>query len=249
MSLVYVFAASPMEGQPVRKIAIPPTAPDSNSLPFRCGSNDVLLITGGMGPRGARSKAEMALGLTVSESEFRKPDAVLVIGLCGGLTPLLPEGRIVAYTDCLSTEAANAPLRSSQPITDSVVALLTSSNIHCDRVVGITSPQIATTRDERLALARYGAAVVDMESYSIVAAALTADVPAMVLRVVSDSLDRDLPDFNRALNEAGALDGRKALKIALGSPWQTAKLLAANKRAMQHLSKALEIVLPAACFA
>ena len=88
-----------------------------------------------------------------------------------------------------------------------------------------------------------------MESYPIVAAALTVGVPAMVLRVVSDSLDRDLPDFNRALNDAGALDGRKALKIALGSPWQTAKLLAANKRAMQHLSKALEIVLPAACFA
>ena len=102
---------------------------------------------------------------------------------------------------------------------------------------------------ERLALARCGAAVVDMESYSIVEAASSAGVPAMVLRVVSDSLDRDLPDFNRALSDAGALDGRKALKVALGSPLQTAKLLAANRRAMQHLSKALQIVLTAECLA
>jgi len=238
-----------MEGQPVRKIAIPPTAPSSNTQPFRCGSNEVLLIIGGMGPVGSRIKAEMALGLTSSASEFRKPNAVLIIGLCGGLTPSLPEGKIVVYTDCLSTEVANAPLRCSQSITDSVVALLAASSIQCDRSVGITSPRIATTRDERLALARSGATVVDMESYSILNAAATAAVPAAVLRVVSDSIDRELPDFNRALNDAGALDGRKALRVALGSPIRTAKLLAANKRAMQYLANALEIVLPSGFFA
>ena len=43
---------------------------------------------------------------------------------------------------------------------------------------------------------------------------------------------------------AADLDGRKALKIALRSPLQTAKLLAANKRAMKHLSKAIKIILP-----
>ena len=249
MSLVYVFAASPFEAQPVRKIANSAAAAGSSSAPLLCGPNEVLLITGGMGPRLAQRKAEVALGLTSPASASSKPDAVLVIGLCGGLTASLPEGRIVAYTDCLSTDATKPPVRCSRSITDSLVPLLASASILCERVVGVTSPRIATTRDERLSLARCGAAVVDMESYSIVEAALTAGVPAMVLRVVSDSLDRDLPDFNRALNDAGALDGRKALKVALGSPVQTAKLLAANKRAMQHLSNALEIVLPAQCFA
>jgi hypothetical protein len=32
-----------------------------------------------------------------------KPDAVLVIGLCGGLTQSLREQQIVAYTESLST--------------------------------------------------------------------------------------------------------------------------------------------------
>ena len=249
MSLVYIFAASPMEGQPVRKIANPPAAPGSSATPLRSGPNEWVLIIGGMGPRGSGAKAEEALNLTSSASEFRKPDAVLIIGLCGGLAASLPEGRIVVYKECLSTEDAKPPLRCSQPIVDSVVALLTGSNICCDRVIGITSPRIATKRDERLALARYGATVVDMESYSILNAAASARVPAAVLRVVSDSIDRELPDFNRALNDAGALDGRKALKVALGSPIRTAKLLAANKRAMREIASALEIVLPSGCFA
>jgi len=248
MSRVYVFAASPFEAKPVRKIAASASGPGSDAAPLRCGPNEVFLIVGGMGPRNAQNKAEAALGLTSQAPTFPMPDAVLVIGLCGGLTESLPEGRIVAYTDCLSTDPSKPPLRCSQPLTNSLVSLLTSSGILCDRVVGVTSPRIATTREERLSLARSGAAVVDMESYSIVEAASVAHIPAAVLRVVADSLDRDLPDFNRALNDAGSLDGRKGLKIALGSPWQTAKLLAANRRAMKHLSKALDIAMTAECF-
>ena len=78
--------------------------------------------------------------------------------------------------------------------------------------------------------------------------ALTVGVPAVALRVVADAVDRGLPDFNRALNDAGGLDGRKALKVVLGSPLKTVRLLLANKRAMQHLNKALEIVLASDCF-
>jgi hypothetical protein len=87
-----------------------------------------------------------------------------------------------------------------------------------------------------------------MESYSIMTVAGNAGVPVVVLRVVADSLDRRLPDLNRALNDTGGLDGRKALGVALRSPVATVRLLSANKRAMQRLAGALEIVLKAPCF-
>jgi hypothetical protein len=90
---------------------------------------------------------------------------------------------------------------------------------------------------------------VDMESYSILEAAAATGVPVAVLRVVADDLDRVLPDLNRALNEDGGLDARKALLVALLSPVRTIRLIAANRRAMQRLTKALEIVLKAPCFA
>ena len=244
MSVLYIFAASPMEGEPIRKLA---AGADSGS-PARCGANDVVFIVSGMGPGNARTKAEAALGVRTAPASPVKPDAVLVIGLCGGLTESLPEGRVVAYTSCKSTEAMKPVLPCSQRAVDSVVTLLASSGIACDRAVGITSSRIATNRQERLALAESGAGVVDMESYSILEAAAGARIPVAVLRVVADSLDRVLPNLNRALDDAGGLDGRKALRVALGSPVRTAKLLAANKRAMQRLTKALEIVLKAPCF-
>src|SRR5687768_16755647 len=120
MSLLYIFAASPMEGEPVRKIA---AAADSRS-PARCGSNDVVLNVSGMGPGNARSKAAVALCVATERAISTKPDAVLVIGLCGALTESLPEGRIVAYTECKSTEAAKPALSCSPSAVDSVVTLL-----------------------------------------------------------------------------------------------------------------------------
>jgi nucleoside phosphorylase len=245
MSLVYIFAASAMEVEPVRKVA---AAKDLHS-PARCGPNDVVFIISGMGQLNAKNKAMATLVAGAEGSVVNTPDAVLVIGLCGGLTESVPEGRLVAYTACKSTDSAKAVLSCSESAVDSFVTLLKSTGMDCDRAVGITSSQIATNREERLALAKSGAAVVDMESYSILEAAAAAGIPAAVLRVVSDSIDRVLPNLNRALDDGGGLDGRKALRVALGSPIRTARLVAANKRAMQHLTKALEVVLKAPCFA
>jgi len=202
-----------------------------------------------MGPANARKNAEAALMSSLPTSNGPKPNAVLIIGLCGGLTPSLPERRIVAYTECRATDANKPLLRCSEPITNTVVQLMKRSSTLCDRVVGITSPNIATTPGERRALAEHGASVVDMESYVILQTAETAGIPAVIIRVVSDSFNRKLPDFNRALKDDGTLDGGKALRVALGSPLRTVKLLAANKRAMQDLAKALALVLRGSCFA
>jgi nucleoside phosphorylase len=237
MSLVFVFAASAMEAEPVRKFA----DSSGSSSTWRCGVNEIVLFEGAMGPRNAKAKAESALGGT------GKPDAILVIGLCGGLNASLEEGAIAAYDACVSTVDANGKLVCSAKITEAIFRLLQPSTPP-RRVVGVTSSRIATNRAERAALAEHGADVVDMESYSIMTVAGNAGVPVVVLRVVADSLDRRLPDLNRALNDTGGLDGRKALGVALRSPVATVRLLSANKRAMQRLAGALEIVLKAPCF-
>jgi len=224
MSRIFVFAATDMEGQPVREIS---------------GPNELVLHVAGMGPKNAAAKAEAAIRST------DKPDAVAIIGLCGGLTESLSEGTVVAYTDCLSTVAGEPPLRCCRRRSDVVLEMLASARISCGQAVGVTASRIATTRDERLSLAKSGATVVDMESYCIARVALVHGVPVVVLRVVSDSVDRKLPDLNRALDDGGALDNRKALKVALASPLKTVRLLAANRRAMQRLKPALEVALKA----
>ena len=227
--------------------------PTQGPLTFSCAVNTLTLIISGMGPRKAMDAAQAALNGARDQARVEgtgadKAEAVLVIGLCGGLAESLSEGRIVAYTSCLSTDPAKKQIATDQQITNRIIETLASSNIPCAKVAGLTSPQIATNREHRRRLAQTGAAAVDMETYAVLSGAARAGVPAAVLRVVSDSLDRELPDLNRALNDDGALDGRKALAVAIGSPLRTLRLLAANKRAMKNLSDALRIVLPSDCF-
>jgi len=244
MSLIYIFAASPMEAEPVRKIGTP-SSPDSH---FRCGENELVLITGGMGPRNAREKADLTFRSGYGAPSGRKPDVAMTIGLCGGLIDPMKEGAVVTYEECLSTEDHNQSLSCSGVFTDSLMSRLKASDIRCDRVIGITSSRIAINQIERSMLANRGAVVVDMESFSILEVAASANVPVVILRVVSDSVDRKLPDFNRALDARGGLDSRKALRVALASPWSTAKLLAANRRAMRALTEALQVILSSRCF-
>jgi len=255
MSRLYVFSASKMEAGPVIGLAGSNSGdrPPGDPTPLRVGANELTVKISGMGTQAARGIAAQALGPWIDgggagATEGDKPDAVLVIGLCGGLTASLRESRIVAYTKCLSTEPTQGPLDCSPSITGRLLQLLVSRGITCEPGTGITSPRIGVSTTAKLALAKSGATVVDMESYEVLAVAAQARVPAAVLRVVADTLESKLPDFNRALDAQGSLDGRKALRVAIGSPVRTLRLLGANKRAMRELAKALAIVLSADCF-
>jgi len=255
MSLVYVFAASKMEGQPVEQIAgrDPKDSSTPPHGPLRSGRNELIPVVGGWGHKNAAAKAKEALHSASVPAQSRsslarKVDAVLIIGLCGGLSSSLPQNRIVAYTDCLSTDADKPPQPCSSTVTNKIIEALHSHGITCERVVGITSPRIAVRSEDKMALASSGANVVDMESYEILAIAAQAGLPAAVLRVVADTPNSKMPDLNRALNEDGALDDRKALWVALTSPIRMARLLSGNKRAMSYLAKALDLILPSACF-
>jgi nucleoside phosphorylase len=256
MSLVYVFVASKMEAQPILALCTPsgPAGPKTTAVIVDRGENRFAVIITGMGMANAKAKAIAALGLASAGSSggpptAQKPDAVLAVGLCGGLTQALPEQRIVAYTECLSAEPNRAPpVYCSPTLTEAIVGTLQRHGITCDRVTGITSTRIATAKSDRLALAKSGATAVDMESYEIISAAGRAGVPAAVLRIASDSVDTAMPDFNPALNAEGGLDGGKALWIAIRSPFGTLRLLAANKHAMERLGPAAKLIFQSNCF-
>ncbi len=159
MSLVYVFAAMKTESQAVERLI--GLKPDSGSRAAvkagQCGSNKFVIFATGMGPRRARARAAAAFGSGIPQTgPVGRPDAAIVIGLCGGLSPSLVEGTIVSYTECLSTENSQGPLSCSPSLADQQVALLTSKGMPCDRVVGITSPRVGRPLDEKLSLAKSG---------------------------------------------------------------------------------------------
>ncbi|MGH9343571.1 MAG: hypothetical protein ACRD19_07415, partial [Terriglobia bacterium] len=251
MPLIYVFAASKTEARPALAFAGSRGPVASGAVGE--GEKRVVVTITGMGRRNAGTAARAALNLASLRSSgnmraMQKPDAVLVIGVCGGLTEAVPQGRIVVYDQCLSAEAQHPPLRCSPAFTQAMLETLHKKGIPCDPVTGITSARIATTKSARLDLAKSGAAAVDMESYDVLSAAARAGVPAAVLRVVSDSVDTAMPDFNRALDAKGGIDNRKALAVALCSPFRTLSLMAANRRAMEQLGPTVKWVLQSICF-
>src|SRR2546427_6406045 len=252
MPFVYVFAAMKSEARPLEQMLARQGGLSSAThlTEGKIGNNEIALFLSGIGPRRAGECAKAALGSIspLAPQLGARPDAALVIGTCGSLSPSLPENTIVTYMSCLSTDSSQTPLTCSERLNVCVGRLLRSKGLNCEQVIGITSARVATHLDQRLALAQSGATVIDMESYEIVAAANRARVPVSVLRVVSDSLDRKMPDFDRALKPDGDFDGLKALRIAVGSPLRTFKMIAASRRAIRHLEIALEVILPAACF-
>jgi hypothetical protein len=253
MRNICVFTASKFEARPILELGTAYTDQGRRSpgVPLSIGSNSVTVVVAGMGPKNAKASAIRSLGLGTGRSgssfdgSIEKPDFVLVTGLCGGLTPLIRETQVVVYHSCLSMEGDGRLSRCSEPINHRIRELLSAAGTTCDPVLGMTANRIATSKTDRTALARSGATVVDMETYEILAVSAAAQIPAAVLRVVSDSFDRELPDFNAALNTHGTLDGRRALWVALGSPVRTLRLLEANKRAVRQLAHALGAVLTA----
>ncbi len=126
MSLVYVFTASNQEGRPAEQIA-----DWRKRQPWGRGT-------------GALGSTRSSLG---PESPLdRKPDAVLIIGLCGALSSSLPETRIVAYTGCLSAGPNKPPLHQY------TYSPYTYSPGHCAG----PSPQDKILRSKRLRSATAG---------------------------------------------------------------------------------------------
>ncbi|MGH9396968.1 MAG: hypothetical protein ACRD18_08990 [Terriglobia bacterium] len=255
MSLLYIFAATKTEARALRRM--PPVrwvrSAEGERKTGIIGPNRVEAFITGMGPAAARAAAQAVIR-AVHTSELPRPDAVCVIGACGSLSAGLPENTIVIYNSCLQEEGTPPPgenrsgINSSPTLVSRLAAALMANGIPCKAVTGITSPKVAARRHDKLRLAGWGAHVVDMESYQVLALAHEASIPCVALRAVSDSLDRTLPDFSLAIKASGELDTRRAARIALYAPISTARLIVAQRRALQRLSQAMEVVLASACW-
>lgn len=145
----------------------------------RIGRTTVHFLVTGMGTVGAEHAAASVIS--------RKYSFCIAAGFAGALQSSVKLKQIVAPDKVLDhftgqTEKCDPNLlaQASKNGATSIVTLLTT-----DHVV------IAATEKNRLSSL---AGAVDMESFAILHAANKANVPCAVLRVISDSFDRDMPE-------------------------------------------------------
>jgi len=224
-----------------------------NIVAGRVGRQDIVLVRTGMGPQNARLNAALVLGEAAgskceignaSDLALGGPAAVLVFGLAGSLSSSVAESELVLYESCLSTREQAAE-RCSPYLTRRLARMLNDAGTPCRQVKGISASRVASTSAEKRSLAASGAEAVDMESYEIVAEANRRAVPAVVLRAVSDSFEREMPDFNRAFNSEGGFDGLALARVCAARPLAAAALAATSWSAMRRLNKAIDIIFTA----
>ncbi len=227
MSSIWVFAALRWECQVVLRLMAAPARDDvfPGARTGRIGPHDITLLKTGTGPIQAGQLAERAFQ-ACGVSLPSKPDAALVVGLCGGLVPRLREGQVAIYRHVLSAEAGREPVQTSPNLVSALTNGLTSAGIEAAITVGVTVDHFVTDPRERQQLSSRGCDVVDMESHALVSVFTRNGVPSAVIRVVSDDCRRPMP---------------KRSKAFLTEPLRTAGLLRSAFHALQVLRRTLEV--------
>jgi 4-hydroxy-3-methylbut-2-en-1-yl diphosphate reductase len=129
------------------------------------------------------------------------PDAVVVAGVGGGVSPELRAGDIVVASE-VRDDIGRTVLRAAAPL----VAALRQQGLRV-HIGPMVSTDHIVTGPERERLARTGALAVDMESSAVVRALPTRDLPVAVVRVIVDTAYTPLG----RLRTVGA--GAKALRV------------------------------------
>jgi len=132
-----------------------------------------------------------------------RPGIVVTAGFAGGLDATLARGTVVRPSRAV-TAADGPPLALAAP--QGSAAGLTIVSV--DRVV-------ATVAAKRDLAAASGAALVDMETHAVAAAARDAGLPCAGIRVISDDASQDLPREIAALVQPQS--GMRRLGAALGA--------------------------------
>jgi Phosphorylase superfamily len=146
------------------------------------------------------------LGRWQGAEEFAEAtrSGLLVMGLCGSLTPDLGVGSAVLYESCTDFDHVELPCVGHPRL----------EKLALPRVRGVSADRVIWSAAEKREVAtRYGTAVVDMEGMAVLRCCQPLGIAVTMLRVVSDGATADLPKLEGAIDGAGNL---RALPLALG---------------------------------
>lgn len=171
----------------------------------------------------------------------KKPQAILLVGFSGGLSPHLKAAALTICTSFCHLEEGEPPLSSSPHLTERAMHALDKNGISYTSARSLTTPKLLTEAAEKQALASR-AEVVDLESYWVAQIAQAEGVPLAALRVVFDPADQPLPPYVADLLEEHPLKKlTQLLRALLSAPqslFEGPKLARLAARAQERLCQA-----------
>ncbi|MGF1602442.1 MAG: hypothetical protein ACFCU8_10560 [Thermosynechococcaceae cyanobacterium] len=170
---------------------------------------------------------------------------VVVMGLCGSLSPGLGLGISVLYRDCFDgRNAETIPLTFDEPLTSS---LAKSLGLSVTEVTGVSCDRIIHLASEKRSLAKtYRADVVDMEGFAALEILQKHHIPTAMLRVVSDDVHHDLPDLSAAISPAGKLQVVPMVLGMMRQPFGAIRLIRGSLKGLKVLEQLAQSLAKAA---
>jgi adenosylhomocysteine nucleosidase len=177
------------------------------------GKSGVSILIVGIGRENAEKSARKFLA-------ENSPELVLTCGFAGGLNSDLKLGDVVFEFSEPQLPSANSQLRAKL-----IAAGAKPAKFFC-------ADRIATTVTEKKKLrAETGADVVEMESAAIQAVCAEHGIPCATVRVISDTVNEDLPlDFNALSKSDKSLDFGKLFFAIAKSPRKIGALMQLQKK-------------------
>ena len=179
-------------------------------------NENIKLIYSGAGPENA----ERAASLLISQGA----NCLISWGCAAALSPQLNPGDLLIPEQVLSAENLTFSLDKQwlQHLGQILPVSLTinSGALTESRMI------VAKSSEKQLLHERTGAVALDMESAGLVRVAEKAGVAALVIRVVADPADMDLPQaVAQSLNSNGQVEINKLLLFLLWHPWEVPALI------------------------
>jgi hypothetical protein len=137
-----------------------------------------------------------ALSKWLDQIQWQPGSQIIVMGLCGSLSPQLRAGNSVIYQECV--DRSGKIWGCDRPLTEQL-----QTQLQVPLVRALTSDRIVDSAAEKQQLGiTHQAAVVDMEGIAVLS---QLDLPVAMVRVVSDDFNQDLPDLSAAIDADGKL--------------------------------------------
>jgi adenosylhomocysteine nucleosidase len=179
-----------------------------------CGLAAEARIARNAGWRAVAAGGDAAIAAVKIEQAIDESATGLVsFGICGGLDPALACGSVVLARAVATAEGTRIPVERhwhealGAALHEAGISTIIGDLIGLNAVVDGAARKLAMFLDT-------GAVAVDMESHLVARAAQAAGLPFVVLRVVADRAERDLPP---AVLVGVDAEGRSALRPVLCS--------------------------------
>ena len=150
---------------------------------------------------------------------------VVIMGLCGSLSPHLSVGDVVLYQACI--DATNSSTPRLKPCDDELTTLLQHKlKTQSSLVKALTSDRIIVSAQEKHHLAQiYNTEVVDMEGFTALDVLSSAGIAVSMVRVVSDDVHHDLPNLTSAISSDGSLQPLPLVMGMIRQPMAATRLI------------------------